>query len=93
MTHTHTPQELIKLASSVGVVDSLRHLLEQPTVQEDEEELEEAVENALKVGKYLCICCVLLHTLSGFGSRDLQSAVQPGNAALMRARLPCISAR
>jgi hypothetical protein len=32
----------------VGVVDSLRHLMGQATVQDDDEELEEAVDNALK---------------------------------------------
>ncbi|GBF88260.1 hypothetical protein Rsub_00972 [Raphidocelis subcapitata] len=42
-------QELVKLAASVGKPETLRHLLEQPTVRDDDEELEESIENALKV--------------------------------------------
>jgi hypothetical protein len=33
----------------VGNAESLHHLMEQPTVKEDADELEESVENALKV--------------------------------------------
>ena len=42
-------EELVKLAARVGNADSLRLLLTQPTIADDADELEEAVENALKV--------------------------------------------
>lgn len=40
----------MKLAARVGNPDTLRHLMAQKTVAEDSDELEESVENALKVG-------------------------------------------
>lgn len=43
------PQELVKLAAAVGKPESMFHLMSQPTIAEDEEETEEAVENGLKV--------------------------------------------
>jgi hypothetical protein len=42
-------QPLVKLAARVGKPETLRHLLDQPTVREDADELEESIDNALKV--------------------------------------------
>ncbi|KAI8465883.1 MAG: hypothetical protein J3K34DRAFT_76201 [Monoraphidium minutum] len=76
-------QDLIKLASRVGVVDSLAHLLNQTTVKDDEDELEEAVDNALKVGAEEGRYEIVDHVLSSYP----QQAKAPCPAALIKATM------
>jgi len=76
-------QELVKLAAKVGNADTMRHLFAQPTIQDDKDELEESVDNALKVAAEEGQAAIVDYMLANYSSL----AKSPCPAALLKATM------